>query len=105
MSAADTWICSEEKHGHQIDYYLDLERIVDKTGKPAFTVPCKILEDGALSRNDRMLFTRRNRNDWYFKYESSKNHPTLVNEYYIFQALFDACAPYSRWAQKYPRRK
>ena len=63
------------------------------------------ISDGALSRNDRMLFTRWNRNDWYWKYESSNVYPSLVNEYYIFQSLFDACAPYSKWAQKYPRRK
>ena len=105
VSAADTWICSRDKDGQQIDYYLDLEQIVDKPGEPAFTVPCKVLKDGILSKNDRMLFTRWNKNDWYCKYESSSVYPSLVNSYYIDQALFDACAPYSKWAQKYPRRK
>ena len=105
VSAADTWICSEERQGHQIEYYLDLEKIVDNKGEASFSVPCKEVKDGALNKNDRMLFTRWNKNDWYCKYESSSVLPSLVNAYYIHQALFDACAPYSRWAQRYPRRK
>ena len=105
VSAADTWICTEDKNGHQIEYYLDLEQIIDNKGEVSFTVPCKVLKDGALIKNDRMLFTRWNKNDWYCKYLSSKVYPSLVNSYYVDQALFDACAPYSKWAQRYPRRK
>ena len=99
--AADTWIYSEDRNGNHYEYYLDLDYVLDMQ-KPGFSVPAKTVKNGTLSNNDRMIFTIIN-NRWYWKYSSSSMYPSLVNEDILFQKLFDACIPYSKWARQYPR--
>lgn len=101
--AQDVWVYSRERGNTHEEYYVDPERIIESRDTVEFTVPYKIVSNGKISKNERMLFSLQKDGKWYCKFETSTYAPWLVNSSEAEQNAFDVCVPYCTWAQKYPR--
>ena len=100
--AADIWILTTFKGADKFDWYIQSENIVEDADKKIFEVSLKLVMNGRLSDTHRQTFSFVD-NIWYVKQSNSGQTPQEVNTREIYQKMFDACTPYCKLAQNYPR--
>ena len=92
--AADVYVTDE--------LYVQTHLIKEDFDNKEFTVPFKMVLNGKLL-NNRLHTFRYASGKWYIKQTNAVRNWDLVNDYYTYQKAFDACIPYCKLAQQYPR--
>ena len=100
--AADVWVLTTSKGADKFEWYIQSENIVEDFDNKTFEVSLKLVMNGKLSDTHRQTFSFVD-DIWYVKQSNSGQTPQAVNSREIFQKMFDACKPYCKLAQDYPR--
>ena len=100
--AADVWILTTSKGADKFEWYIQSENITEDFDNKTFEVSLKLVMNGKLSDTHRQTFSFVD-NVWYVKQSNSGQTPQEVNRREIYQKMFDACKPYCKLAQDYPR--
>ena len=100
--AEDVWVLTTSKGADKFDWYIQTETIAEDFDDKTFDVSLKLVLNGKLGDIHRQTFSFVD-NIWYVKQSNSGQTPQAVNSREIFQKIFDACKPYCKLAQTYPR--
>ena len=100
--AADVWVLTTSKGADKFEWYIQTEDIAEDSANKTFEVSLKLVMNGKLSDTHRQTFSFVD-NIWYIKQSNSGQTPQEVNRREIYQKMFDACKPYCKLAQTYPR--
>ena len=102
--AADIWFeTTYSRDGEKYDWYLVTENIKEDFDNKEFLVPVKIAYNGELSNSHNLHRFRLVDNVWFAKYKTSSNEFIPINSNDTYKKMFDACIPYCKLAQTYPR--
>ena len=98
----DVWIETENSDGFKKEWYVQTHRISENFEAKEFVVPLKLIVNGRLGNNRPQRF-KYSGGIWYAKYRDSSMDFDFVNSNEIYRKMFDACKPYCKLAQMYPR--
>ena len=102
--AADVWFeTTYSRDGERYDWYLVTENIEEDFDNKEFLVPVKTAYNGKLAGGSKLFRFRLVDNVWYAKRKFSSNEFVPINRNNTYKKMFDACIPYCKLAQSYPR--
>lgn len=100
--AADVWIMTDNSGGFKQEWYLMTDSITEDFDNREFVAALKLVLNDERTTTYMNLF-HLSGDGWYAKQTNSTADFVPVNSREIYSRAFDACRPYCRLAQKYPR--
>ena len=100
----DVWFnTTYSRDGERYDWYLVTENIEEDFDNKEFFAPVKNSYNGSPAGGSKLFRFRLVDNVWYAKHKHSSNDFVAVNDSDEYKKMFDACIPYCKLAQTYPR--
>ena len=91
------------RDGEKYDWYLVTEAVEEDFDNKEFLVLVKTAYNGERAVGSKPFRFRLVDNVWYAKHKQSRNDFVRVNGNDNYEKMFDACIPYCKLAQTYPR--
>ena len=102
--AADVWFnTTYSRDGERYDWYLVTESIEENFDDKEFFATVKTGYNGERAGGSKLFRFRLVDGVWYAKHKFSSNDFVPVNDRDEYKKMFDACIPYCKLAQTYPR--